>query len=73
MVQQTEALDRALAVVLWSAWCAQVTVVPEVSRIRVFSSGKCQGSKVIDTLRRPKPPVKATAYILEVGNIAELK
>src|SRR6185437_2923702 len=27
-----------------SAWCAQVTVVPEVSRISVLSSGRCQGS-----------------------------
>src|SRR5437762_8417240 len=28
------------------AWCAQVTVVPEVSRISVLSSGKCHGSSV---------------------------
>src|SRR6185437_5267951 len=27
-----------------SAWCAQVTVVPEVSRISVLRSGRCQGS-----------------------------
>src|SRR6201986_1331625 len=27
-----------------SAWCAQVTVVPEVSRSSVLSSGRCQGS-----------------------------
>src|ERR1700743_3272194 len=31
---------------VWMAWCAQVTVVPEVSRISVLSSGKCQGSSV---------------------------
>ena len=36
-----------------SAWCAQVTVVPEVSRISVLSSGRCQGSKVSMPLRRP--------------------
>ncbi len=29
-----------------SAWCAQVTVVPEVSSSSVLSSGRCQGSKV---------------------------
>ncbi len=29
-----------------NAWCAHVTVVPEVSKISVFSSGRCQGSKV---------------------------
>ena len=29
-----------------SAWCAQVTVAPEVSRMTVLSSGRCQGSKV---------------------------
>src|SRR3569833_3267955 len=29
-----------------SAWCAQVTVVPEVRRISVLRSGRCHGSKV---------------------------
>ena len=29
-----------------NAWCAQVTVVPEVSRISVLSSGRCHGSNV---------------------------
>src|ERR1700756_721564 len=36
-----------------SEWCAQVTVVPEVSRISVLSSGRCQGSKVWTLLGRP--------------------
>src|SRR3569833_2738069 len=31
----------------WLAVCAQVSVVPEVSRIRVLSSGKCHGSSVL--------------------------
>ena len=44
-----------------SAWCAQVTVVPEVSRISVLSSGRCQGSKVSMPCGGQTPPVKASA------------
>ncbi len=40
-----------------SAWCAQVTVVPDVSRMSVLSSGKCQGSKVSTPFGGQTPPV----------------
>src|ERR1044071_5881149 len=30
-----------------NAWCAQVTVVPEGSRISGLSSGRCHGSNVL--------------------------
>ena len=33
---QDQALHRALLSPCWMAWCAQVTVVPEVSRISVL-------------------------------------
>ena len=47
---------------LWSsAWCAQVTVVPEVSRISVLSSGRCQGSKTSMPCGGQCPPVKSHA------------
>src|ERR1700723_1353653 len=42
-----------------SAWWAHVTVVPDVSRISVLSSGKCQGSKVSMPLGGQTPPVNA--------------
>ena len=46
---------------LWSsAWCAQVTVVPEVSSINVFSSGRLSGSSTSVPLGGQIPPVKAT-------------
>ena len=42
----------------WSSeWCAQVTVVPEVSRISVLSSGKCHGSKTSMPFGGQWPPV----------------
>ncbi len=40
-----------------SAWCAQVTVVPEVSRISVLSSGRCQGSNTSMPCGGQWPPV----------------
>ena len=43
-----------------SAWCAQVTVVPEVSRISVLSSGRCQGSKVSMPFGGHTPPMNAS-------------
>ena len=33
-----------------SAWCAQVTVVPESSRVRVLTSGRCEGRHGLDAL-----------------------
>ena len=42
-----------------SAWCAQVTVVPEVSRISVLRSGRCQGSKVSMPFGGQCPPVSS--------------
>src|SRR6185437_4399128 len=71
-----------------SAWCAQVTVVPEVSRISVLSSGRCQGSKaampcggqVPGTLQapgavpRPQPKIASRAARVEsAGNKDESK
>ena len=50
---------RPLRLFSSSEWCAQVTVVPEVSRISVLSSGKCQGSKVWMPFGGQTPPVKA--------------
>jgi hypothetical protein len=45
---------------LWrSAWCAQVTVVPEVSRISVFSSGKCHGLNTSVPSGGQSPPVNS--------------
>ena len=37
---------RPLRSLCSSAWCAQVTVVPDSSRISVLTSGRPQGSKV---------------------------
>src|SRR6202008_862510 len=71
-----------------SAWCAQVTVVPEVRRIRVLSSGRCQGSKASMPLGGQVPgPAQAPAAVpapqpntasrvactASAGNSAELK
>ena len=42
-----------------SAWCAQVTVVPEVSRISVLNSGRWNGSSVSMPFGGQMPPVKA--------------
>ena len=51
-----------------SAWCAQVTVVPEVSRISVLSSGRCQGSKVSMPFGGHTPPSSCFARdLLHVG------
>ena len=44
-IVQTSPQIRPLRSLWMSAWCAQVTVVPEVSRISVLRSGRCQGSK----------------------------
>ena len=48
-----------------SAWCAQVTVVPEVSRISVLRSGRCQGSKVSMPFGGQMPPSTSVRWILE--------
>src|SRR5262245_59722945 len=40
-----------------SAWCAQVSVQPEVSRIRVLSSGSDSGSKVTLPCGGHTPPI----------------
>src|SRR3954467_15412339 len=44
-----------------SEWCAQVTVVPEQSRIIVLSSGKPQGSSTSTPLGGQTPPTASTA------------
>src|SRR5580704_6893894 len=56
---QARPQTRPLRLFSRSEWCAQVTVVPEVSRIRVLSSGKCQGSKVLMSFGGHTPPTKA--------------
>jgi len=43
-----------------NAWCAQVTVVPEVNSNNVFSSGRCQGSKVSMPFGGQTPPNSAS-------------
>src|SRR5580698_4917497 len=58
-IVQTSPQTRPLRLFSSSAWCAQVTVVPEVSRISVLSSGKCQGSKVWMLFGGHTPPVNA--------------
>ena len=42
-----------------SAWWAQVTVVPDVSKISVLMSGKCHGSKVSIPSGGQCPPVSS--------------
>src|SRR6476469_10523853 len=44
-----------------SEWCAQVTVVPEHSRIRVLSSGKPHGLSTSIPLGGQCPPTAGTA------------
>src|ERR671920_1325551 len=44
-----------------SEWCAQVTVVPEQSKINVLSSGKPQGSSTSTPLGGQTPPTDSTA------------
>ena len=44
-----------------SEWCAQVTVVPEHSRIIVLSSGKPHGSSTSTPLGGHTPPTASTA------------
>ena len=55
-----------------SAWCAQVTVVPEVSRISVLSSGRCQGSKVSMPFGGHTPPISSVraTWCRSAGNSA---
>ena len=50
-------------------------MVPEVSRISVFNSGRCQGSKVSMPLGGQTPPNSASrvACTGSAGNSAELK
>ncbi len=43
------------------AWCAQVTVVPEQSRIRVLSRGRPNGSITAMPLGGQTPPTESTA------------
>src|SRR6201985_568426 len=79
---------RALRSFSSSAWCAQVTVVPDVSRISVFNSGRCQGSnasmpfggQVPGTLQAPiavpapQPKIASrAAWTGSAGNSEELK
>src|SRR6516162_6465190 len=71
-----------------SAWCAQVTVVPEVSNSSVLNSGRCQGSKASMPLGgqvpgtaqapmavpSPQPKIASrAAWTASAGNSAELK
>src|ERR1700761_4085154 len=44
-----------------SEWCAQVTVVPEQSRIRVLSSGNLNGLSGVIPLGGHTPPTASTA------------
>src|SRR4051812_16481990 len=47
---------------LWiNEWCAQVTVVPEQSRISVLSKGKPNGSSTSMPLGGQTPPTASTA------------
>src|SRR5262245_38198613 len=58
-----------------NAWCAQVTVVPDVSRINVLRSGRCQGSNVSIPFGGQTPPVAASRpmSLASPGNSAVLK
>src|SRR5258707_14439650 len=58
-----------------NAWCAQVTVVPEVNSNSVFNSGRCQGSKVSMPLGGQTPPNSASrvAWTGSAGDSAQLK
>src|SRR3954462_12760454 len=47
---------------LWiSEWCAQVTVVPEQSRIKVLRSGNPNGFSTSMPLGGQTPPIESTA------------
>src|SRR5437763_13719621 len=52
-----------------SEWCAQVTVVPEQSRIIVLSSGKPHGLSTVTPLGGQTPPTASTV----AGKIEESK
>ena len=54
-----------------SAWCAQVTVVPEVSSSSVLNSGRCQGLNSSTPGRRPDAAGRGDAGNLLGAVVAE--
>jgi hypothetical protein len=67
--RERQAPDEALAVVLMQQRVVRPgdTVVPEVSRISVLISGRCQGSNSLDALRRPDAIGPATRAVGPIG------